>query len=138
MKPNCPPKFKCSEKPAPYPHPHTTMLLILLFGSAHPLKPQTHIHGHRHTCAECLCFRLKRKQWQKENQKQMIMVMMIMMRGKDIKMMIKNCVNIYKIPIYKYVSKNGSVRCRCRHCRVNVKCLNRAKTNYLLYNGNTL
>lgn len=53
-------------------------------------------------------------------------------------MMIKNCVNIYKIPIYKYVSKNGSVRCRCRHCRVNVKCLNRAKTNYLLYNGNTL
>lgn len=60
--------------------------------------------------------------------------------GEDIKMMIKNCVNIYKIPIYKYVSKNGSVRCRCRcrHCRVNVKCLNRAKTNYLLYNGNTL
>lgn len=59
--------------------------------------------------------------------------MMIIMRGEDIKMMIKNCVNIYKIPIYKYVSKNGSVRCRCRHCRVNVKCLNRAKTNYLLY-----
>lgn len=27
---------------------------------------------------------------------------------------------------------------RCRHCRVNVKCLNRAKTNYILYNANTL
>lgn len=25
--------------------------------------------------------------------------------GEEIKMMIKNCVNIYKIPIYKYVSK---------------------------------
>lgn len=28
--------------------------------------------------------------------------------GKDIKMMIKNCVNIYKIPIYKYVSKTAA------------------------------
>lgn len=35
-------------------------------------------------------------------------MMMIMMRGEDIKMMIKNCVNIYKIPIYKYVSKTAA------------------------------